>query len=188
MSSSRANQTGATAGGSIAGRDITNVVLHQPRHSPLESILKRVDQARADDPELDRLIDELQHFAEYATTDTPVGLSRKLSDGSRDDLVMQAMREKEIFAKMLAEYQHSRSAQQLYAFLLGSVRDRFKRHIVPLLGARANPREIDAAIVESVINPCLEDLLHNPLAISPTCLHGMIYFLTGNCYLKWTGE
>jgi hypothetical protein len=184
----RSNQAGASAGRDIAGRDLitTNNIIQHPMPSPLQALLQRIDEARDTDPVLNGLIAELQHYTEYANDSTPIGLSEKLSNGSRVDLIPQALREKELFTMVLSEYQHSSVAQRIFAYLLGDVRNKFTRHVVPLIEDGAKLNEVDAAIVEHVIEPCIEILRHNPLGISSTHLRGMIYFLTGNCYLKWS--
>tara|TARA_R110002096_G_scaffold435816_1_gene663006 strand:- start:25134 stop:25712 length:579 start_codon:yes stop_codon:yes gene_type:complete len=187
LGNNRTNQSGSQAGGHIAGRDI-HIVNEQQHISPLRSLLARIDQAREDDPELNELIDQLQHFSNPAGDGPPIGLEKKLMDGNREELVRQATREKEMFAKLLAQNQLSYSAQKVYAYLLGSVRDRFKRYITPLLCDNATADQVDAAIVEHIVEPCVQDLEHNPLDISTTHIHGMVYFLTGNCYLLWTGR
>lgn len=186
MAKTHIDQSGSTAGGNIAAGDIntTNIVI-PTTPSPLQSLLERIDKERDADPEFNALIDILQHFSESAYEGAPLGLKKKLEDGSRTDLVVQATREKEIFAKQLSKHQHSESAQNVYAYLLGVVKDRFVQHITPMLQNDVPLEQIDTAIVNHIINPCIAELLHNPLAISSVHLHGMIYFLTGNCYIKW---
>lgn len=185
MTNGKVDQSQATAGGDLVGRDKITKIVSPDRPSPIATLLKRLEQERKSDAKFDRLIDELQHFCDSVDSVEPVGLKTKLERGGRADLVTAGTREKELFAKRLAQHQHWRSAQDIYAFMLGRVRDRFEAVIVPLLAQGTSDSEIDAAIVRDVIDPCLEELQGNDLGINTTHLRGMVYFLTGNCFLKW---
>ena len=169
----------------MIGRDnVTNIVLPD-RPSSMATLLDRLEQERKADARFDRLIDELQHFCDSVDSEELIGLETKLERGERPDLILKATKEKELFAKRLAQHQHWQSAQEIYAYMLGRVRDRFESSIAPLLAQSTSHTEIDAAIISDVIEPCLKELQGNDLAINTTHLRGMMYFLTGNCFLKW---
>ena len=182
----RVDQSGAHADGDIAGRDI-NKHYHYPQiPSRLCSILERLEEERKSNKKFDQILDELQHFYESRDSSEVRGLEEKLEDGKRTDLIHSAAKRKEIFAKRLAEYQHYRSAQELFSYLLVAVVGRFQKTIAPLLEAEVTDTSIDAAIEESVIEPTMDELMHNPLGLSRLHVHGMVYFLTGNCFIEWT--
>ena len=185
MTNGTIDQSQATAGADIVGGNKTTNIYSPDRPSPIATLLKRLEQERKSDAKFDRIIDELQHFCDSVDSEELVGLATKLERGDRAGLIPVATKEKELFAKRLAEHQHWRSAQDIYAFMLGRVRDRFEAVIVPLLAQGACDTETDAAIVRDVIDPCLEELQSNDLGVNTTHLRGMVYFLTGNSFLKW---
>ncbi|MEE9131643.1 MAG: ABC-three component system protein [Phycisphaerales bacterium] len=179
------DQSGAAAGRDIVGRDkVTHVYSY--RESIVSSLLKKLEAERSNNQTFDGLIAELQHFR-TPMEEEPVGLETKLTDGGRQDLFQNAVKEKELFAKRLARDQLWKSGQDLYAYLLGRIRDRFIASIPPMLEADATPAAIDSALVESVIEPVMNELDPSGLDLNTTHLRGMVYFLTGNCFLKWTG-
>lgn len=85
----------------------------------------------------------------------------------------------------MSKHQLLESAQKIFAFLLALVESKFRADIVPLLYDDAANQRIDAAVEAQIVQPCLEMLKHNPIQISCVHLRGMVYYLTGNCYLEW---
>ena len=81
--------------------------------------------------------------------------------------------------------EHSETAQHIYAFLLAKVYSRFETHIYSRLN-EGHPEEYINQLVDELIVKPLEDLLgNNLLHIYEDEINGMIYFLMGNCHIKW---
>ena len=81
--------------------------------------------------------------------------------------------------------EHSETAQLIYAFLLAKVYSSFQTNIYPRISEGLSEEFINQLVTEYIIKP-LEDILgNNLLRIYDDEINGMIYFLTGNCHIKW---
>ena len=57
--------------------------------------------------------------------------------------------------------------------------------VLPLVQAGASQELVDAAMLEKVISPALQMLESNPLMLNKMDIQGLVYFLAGNCYVRW---
>ena len=97
----------------------------------------------------------------------------------------EAMRFKELFHKMLSANQFFRSAQEIFAHLLGEMDQLYDCHVRPLIADGASNRDVDIAVQTLVLKPIQEMLDDNDLGIHMQELRGMLYYLTGNCHIRW---
>lgn len=177
--------------GDMAGRDINKSTFNIGRvsfggKSQLQLLYEKLEEEKEDTTEITEMIEELQHFRNYAQNEKVIGLEKKLENGNRIKYLNFAERSKEKFTKKLLKNEHSETAQEIYAFLLAKVYRRFENHIYPRL-SEGHPEEfINQLIDEFIINP-MEDLLgNNLLRLYEDEISGMIYFLMGNCHIKWS--
>ena len=177
--------------GDIAGRDI-----HKPTtinigrvsfsgKSQLEMLYEKLESEKNNSADFSEIVEELLHFKCYAANTEIIGLEKKLENGDRLRYLKFAETVKEKFAKKLLKNEHSETAQYIYAFLLAKVYSRFQNNIYPRLSEGHSEDFINQLIDEFIIKP-LEDLLgENLLHIYEDEINGMIYFLMGNCHIKW---
>ncbi|MBX3742424.1 MAG: hypothetical protein KF712_15670 [Akkermansiaceae bacterium] len=190
MSSNRVDQRNITAAGNVAGGNIDNsITINAPpsRSNPLAAILASYDEEIRSGTSFDQIIDKLQHWHEPDDPTTAViGVKEKLLGGDREDLIHFAIRAKELFTKCLARHQNSKAAQEIFAHLLAMIWQKFNSLIRPRILEGRSKEEIDQLIQTELID-AIENLLgSNPLRIDQSEISGMIYFLTGNCHLKWS--
>jgi hypothetical protein len=192
MSESEVTQTNNVAGRDIAGRDVNKT--YSPTYSFGESqarvkymaeLLRKFKEDCDGNSQLRDFIDEFDYFNTQLEGDI-VGLEQKLKDGNRDGFIEFALRTKEAFFKKLLKYQFSESAQRIHIYLLARLEDRFQNQIAPKIRADRPAEEIDTLIEEALIRPMLLELDENLLHLTATDINGMLYFLTGNCHIKWT--
>ncbi len=176
--------------GDLAGRDINKPTYNIGRvtfggQSQLEKLYAKLEEEKNNSEVFCEIVDELLHYKEYAKNENVIGLEQKLENGNRLEYLNFAETTKEKFAKKLLKNEHSETAQLIYAFLLAKVYSSFQTNIYPRL-KESHPEEfINQLIVEYITKP-LEDLLgNNLLRIFDDEINGMIYFLTGNCHIKW---
>ncbi|MBC8192639.1 MAG: hypothetical protein H8E18_09675 [FCB group bacterium] len=132
------------------------------------------------------IIDELLHYKEYARNSKVIGLDKKLEDGERQNYLEFAKETKERFAKKLLRNEHSETAQRIFAFLLAKVYTSFQSNIYPQVN-QGHPEEyINQLILEHIVRPLENILGENLMRIYDDEINGMIYFLTGNCHIKWS--
>ena len=185
-------QSNNTVGnGDIAGRDVNKpTVINIGRvssggKSQLEILYDKLEQERQNSTGFSEMVDELLHFKNYAANAEVIGLEKKLENGNRLSYLNFAERAKEKFTKKLLKNEHSETAQHIYAFLLAKVYSRFETNICPRLN-EGHPEEYINQLVDEFIVKPIEDLLgSNPLHIYEDEINGMIYFLMGNCHIKW---
>jgi len=114
------------------------------------------------------------------------GQETKLSAAERHDQIEFAKRLKESFFKKLTRHQTSPTAQEIYAYLLGDMLVKFNNCVWPLILDEADRSKIDKTLQDEVIAPTTQALEENVLELYPQDVAGMVYFLTGNCHIKWS--
>lgn len=176
--------------GDMAGRDVNKQTINIGRmsfggKSQLQILYEKLEEEKKNTTGITELIEELQHFKSYAKDEEVIGLEKKLENGNRLKYLNFAERSKEKFSKKLLKNEHSETAQEIYAFLLAKVYRRFEDHIYPRLSEGHSDGFINQLVDEFIINP-MEDLLgENLLRLYEDEISGMIYFLMGNCHIKW---
>jgi hypothetical protein len=184
-------QENIEAGGNVAGRDNiqNNFSINSPAKSInyIERVTLRYHSEKANNPNICNIIDELQHFKTQIEGESVEvqGLKKKLTDGNLEDLIPKAEEYKEKFTKKLVKHEYSESAQEIFAYILAEVKTRFDLHVYPLLQQRVPIQQINQIIVDLVITPAQNELGDNVLRIYKDDINGMIFFLTGNCHIKW---
>jgi hypothetical protein len=183
------NQSGSQVGGHQAGGSVNapqyNFAAPAERGKRLSALLEKFKEEVEKNITLQKKIDELEHYETPVANETVVGLEAKLSKGGREDLIEFAREAKERFSKKLFKYQMYESAQHIYAFLLGDVWTRFQLLLRPQIKAGAKNVEISILVQEQIIAPVLDIIPDNILDLCAPDIAGMVFFLTGNCHLKW---
>ena len=176
--------------GDLAGRDIIKPTYNIGRitfggQSQLEKLYERLEKEKNESPIFSEIVDELLHFKNNADEQGFIGLEKKMENGNRLNYLHFAEYSKEKFAKKLLKNEHSETAQLIYAFLLAKVYSSFQTNIYPRILEQHPEEYINQLVTEYIIKP-LEDILgNNLLRIYDDEINGMIYFLTGNCHIKW---
>ena len=184
MSETQSNQENSTVGGHQAGRDV-NIYNSPAQMTAMRRWLEKYCEEARLNCRYQQVIDSLQHYITNVDDGQVIGLEGKLSAAGRQDQLMKAMRFKELFAKMLQAHILFKSAQEILAHLLGKMDALFDHKVQPLIAAQRPASDIDAIVLCEVLQPLLNDLDENDLGIHMQQLRGMLYFLTGNCHIKW---
>lgn len=180
-------QEGNQAGGNIAGRD--NIIVEAPARpeNALARLFRRLKEEAADDRTLTKYIRELAIFTRHVEKEKIIGLEEKLKDAGRDDQIDMAMAMKEIVFSQLRDNIFSLTFQQIYATLLGKVFEEFETWVKPVITAGKPRQEIDEIVNMRIIHPIMDEIesCGDYGGVTPQTLRGMIYFLTGNCHIRW---
>jgi len=188
MSENEVEQTGNLVGGDQAGRDI-NKTYHN--HFPTSNLLYiknlnvKFKKDQEENKQLSAFIEELEHFNTPRANETIIGLENKLIAGNRQSFIDFAKDHKDRFHRKLFKFQFSEAAQKINCHLLALVELYFLYEIHPLICQGEADQIINSKIIEKIITPLLNELDENLLGYSADDINGMIYFLTGNCYIKW---
>lgn len=162
-----------------AGGDLTVI---QPVN-PLTSFLNALEYPQEDTAELLAISEELQTY--FSDRDV-VGLEIKLNSAGRSDLLEDAKYEKHRFSQKIAKIQFSLQLRQVYHHILAMLVQRFRNGVLPLINSGAASTEVDAAVMNIVISVYSCTTGTPRLNLTETDIQAMIYFLTGNCHLKWS--
>lgn len=190
MSNRSTNQERNIVGGHQAAGDV-NVTTHHhasSRPTTMQTLLRRFRQEMESDAEFRDVIASLKYYLDPTTEEDPLDLEAKLKAAGRDAEVHEATGLKELFAKKLAKHQLSLAAQEIFAWVLGHIQTLFRTKVRPLVENGAAPEEINEAVLESVIEPVIASLEGNDLILNYQELRGMLYYLTGNCHVRWHAD
>ena len=153
--------------------------------SQLEILYDKLEKEKKESTVFSDIVDELLHYKNNADDTDIIGLEKKLENGNRLKYLSFAEKSKEKFTKKLLKYEHYETAQLIFAFLLAKVYSSFETNISPHLSEENSDTFVNELVSEYITKP-LEDILgDNLLHIFDDEINGMLYFLTGNCHIKW---
>ena len=176
------NSTQYQSGGNMTVNNYNS----QPK--PYMQYLKLVEEFEQElengDIEFREFIDKIQHYT--ATIDEFVGLEPKLTEAGFGNDIDWTQQMKEYYYKKITENNLSKATQKIHAFLLARICVLFNLHIKGAVNDGVSKDVIREMIIEKVINP-VQDMLgeNNVLDLYDDDITAMIYFLTGNCHIKW---
>jgi hypothetical protein len=185
-----ATGTAAVAAGQITNSAVTTNVDQSTHLAPIApssriaALLNRYHEEASSDHRTGEIIAELKRFT-APVVDDPLSLAEKLKAGNRADLVNFATETKEVFVKKLAKFTLFESAQAIHVHVLSRIYSVFETQILPMIRANAPRDKVELAIQHRIIEPVLADLQENPFGYSHLEIHGMVYYLTGNCKIVW---
>jgi len=130
------------------------------------------------------IADLLQHYNAVASFDVR-GLEVKLTDGGRADIIPEALIWKQRAAMIIARWQTSPVTQDIITHILSFIHSEFVQHVKPAIQAGQSRIDVEALISEKVLAPTNAMLGENDLQITSIDVLGMLYFLGGNCHIRW---
>lgn len=190
MSNNNVYQSDNKVDGDQAGRDVnknTNYSFDRSKETItyMTTLLSKFKEECSSNVQLSTFIEDFDYY-QRPYNDDVIGLEQKLIDGGREDFIGYALKTKERFHKKLIKYQFFESAQKINVHLLALVESYFENEIRPKINKGQSSDEIKTLIQELIVNPLLNELEENLLGFSAADINGMLYFLTGNCHIKWT--
>lgn len=178
------SQSGNRAGGDIVGRDKYQGVFQAPPNSlsRLYQILRDADKAT---PYTAQIADQLQHYCATTTSADVRGLAEKLTAGSRADLIEEASLWKEKASKLIMKWQTSPVAQDILTHILAKLHAEFMLNARPAIQEGKSRAEVDEIVSVRVIQPTHAMLGDNDLGLTYLDLMGLLFYLGGNCHIRW---
>ncbi|PHS69517.1 MAG: hypothetical protein COB23_06075 [Methylophaga sp.] len=177
----------------VAARDLIDNSINN-NYGPLiyreDTILKELVEEHEKeillDHEYKEFSDKLNNFLYRKVEGSLRDLNEKLNSGNRAHLVEMAMDLKESITKKIMKNSHFESAQKIYTHLLVQIRVTFQSEISSRVKSREfQEYEIDDLVVNKIIGPLLHSVEGCSLLIDKEDLYGLLYVLTGNCYIEW---
>ncbi|MBB4521925.1 UNVERIFIED_ORG: hypothetical protein M2435_001955 [Rhizobium sophorae] len=193
-------QSNNDVGGHMGGRDVNvyanagDVYLTAPadlarnqKASVFRRLFERLEQEANEDKVLTGYIRQLEIYTRVVENEEVVGLEQKLRMAGRDRQVTLATGLKEnVFATLKANL-FSPTYQMIAATLMAKVHERFESDVRHLIDDGADSAAIDRAVSQHIIAPFAEELEECPQFedVAVDYVRGMVYFLTGNCHIRW---
>jgi len=137
---------------------------------------------------ISEIVDKIQHFSKNID---PVftGLEDKLKRAGYQNEIQFASQLKEDYTKYLISNNLSKATQKIHAFLLARIYVAFNLYVPQAISEGKSKTQIKEIILEKIVQPVEEVLgMDNILDLYQDDVMAMIYFLTGNCYIKWEGN
>ncbi|KAA2241514.1 hypothetical protein F0L74_16595 [Chitinophaga agrisoli] len=189
MRPNQVNQSGNKIGEGdlVAGnKHEENYHYHYAQKTKLSSLFEKLKEEFDGKKTIQEISDNLQRYSDARDT---IGLEQKLVNGGRAHILEDAAWLKQEYFKKLTRFQFYETAQEIHAFLLGIVLEKFRNIVYPMIKDGASETDIAKTISEEIIKPIIEKI-HNEgcddvMGLSSTDIEGMIYFLTGKCHIKW---
>lgn len=178
-------QSNNTVGGDLVGGNKYEFSF-QPTSAiaAVRILLEKLQAEQKTDQRASAIIDDLRRFGEPIETE-PIGLEKKLSDGGREYQIRFALEAKQQFVKKIAENTLFESAQEIHVLVLSKIYSVFSTEISNLISQGSSREIVDQAIRHLIIDPLVADLQITSFRYYDTEIFGMLYYLTGNCYINW---
>ena len=168
------------------GITITNIN-YESRLEVMLQLVKMYEQEKKNGtPQFTGILRKLEKFTTKVDGDLR-DLSQKLQAGGYQNDVEWALEMKEDYSKMLQENKFSLACQHIHAFLLAWIIVLYNQFVVDAIRDGKTKEEVKTIIIDKVISP-VEKIVggeNNVLGIYSDDINAMIYYLTGNCHLKW---
>ena len=186
----KTNQNNANISGSknkiIGGDDNSQTNNYIGSNGKLSSLFEKLKGSVDNSEEIEKISDNLKR---YTTRRDTIGLEQKLINADKSYLYEDFAWLKQEFHKKLVYYQNYEPAQEIFAFILAIVLEKYINLIKPMLREGIAEREILATISSDVVKPIL-DLIESEgcddiIGLSSTEIQGMFHYLTGNCHINW---
>jgi hypothetical protein len=167
----------------MAGRDLYNIALPAP--TSMTALIEGYVAEAASNEQFSAIVAGLQHYLAVTPGVEVKGLEQKFAHADRKDQLAEALILKERAYQKIMKFQFSQSAQEIFAFLLAELHSNYQQIVWPQILAEAPRTTIDSLVLTDVLNPALARLEKNPLRIYKDELRGLLFFLTGNCWINW---
>lgn len=187
MSKNHISVSDSPIGGNFTGRDDNSLNINNryERSTYLQDLYDKFQKEKSENPELKEFCEELDYFNSIIDGNV-LGLEEKLRLGGREKLLHYAFDLKDRFhRKLFKTSQYSLVAQDINVYLLTKVRRGFIMEIYTLICNNESEEKINMLIAERIIRPVQADLGINIFKYNEEDIMGMIFFLTGNCHIKW---
>jgi hypothetical protein len=153
----------------------------------LSSLFVRLQKEFNEGKEVTEISDNLKRYSEPRDV---IGLEQKLIDGDKQYLLEDAVWLKQEYFKKLTKFQFFEPAQEIHAFILGIVLEKFRNIIYPKMrSSDFTDLDISQSISVEIINPIINIIqdqgCNDIMGLGATDIEGMVYFLTGQCHIKW---
>ncbi len=176
-------------GGDLVGGNKTVTTYNFPPslalgNSELSRLYVKLKEGELEQDSNGEFCEKLQHYLTSTTDGDVRGLEAKLRESGRIDQLGHATAMKESAFKAIMRRQTSGTAQRIFTIVLDELHTNFMLTATPIIQGEAGRAAVDQAMLK-VVNDTKSTLGENLLEITAKDLLALIYFLGGNCHLRW---
>ena len=182
-------QSNNKVNGDLAGKNIYKII-NTPSHILIDNLneLYTKLQEEISGPKKDTFVLEKFNKLKSPLPDDKKDLATKLNDGNRSDIISRALRGKHDFYKRIQKLEYYVSAQRIFEILLAKVITLYELIILPKIKEGESASTIDTLIYHNIVKEIENILGNNDLNLDNDDILNMVYFLTGNCHIKWSKD
>lgn len=178
------NQNNNSASGDIVGGNKIVNIYSPTGLGELQQLYEKLKANGIGESSHGNFSEKLQHYLSEKTDGDVRGLREKLKDSGRLDQLDFATALKEGATKAIMRHQMSRTAQRIYVIILDELHTGFELIVKPYVQADEDRASVDERTHE-LLQGISSLLGENILEFTIKDLHGLIYFLGGNCHIRW---
>ncbi|MGY6628448.1 MAG: ABC-three component system protein [Oceanicaulis sp.] len=181
--SDRINQKNIRAH-NVAGRDV-NINIDPNLIKQLESLADRLEKEMDESALCHQISDDLMGYG-YGEDGLANKLEEKLGLAELNDRIENALFMKDSFRRSLERHIHFMSAQRIYTVIMAAILHKYQAYVIPLIKSGMSGDELYTSISELIVDPLANSMPASPLDADHTRIWGVLYFLTGNCFIWWS--
>ena len=170
----------------VGGDDNSQVNNNYGSYGKLASLFDKLKTSFDNSDEIVRISDDLKR---YTTLRDTIGLEKKLEIANKSYLYEDFAWLKQEFYKKLVLYQNYEPAQEIFAYILAIVLEKYINVIKPMIRNNESEDLILSTISNDIVNPILtliqSEGCNDIIGLSSTEIQGMFHYLTGNCHINW---
>ncbi|QQC63158.1 ABC-three component system protein [Paraburkholderia ginsengisoli] len=187
-----ASQSHNDVGGDLVGRDkvdnskttVIQLVTNGAAGQELAALYEKLKADGVGDPSHGQISEKLEHYMSTTTDGDVRGLEAKLRDSGREEQLRAATDLKERAFKSIMKYQTSRTAQRVYTIVLSELHAAFTLTVTPVIQQGADRVAVDQCI-SAILQATKNMLGENVLEFDVMDLLALLYYLGGNCHIRW---
>lgn len=178
------SQSNNNARGDIVAGNKTVNIYNPSGSEELNRLYEKLKENGVGDRSHGGFSEKLQHYLSSTTDGDVRGLEEKLSDSDRLDQLDLGMHLKESATKAIMRQQMSRTAQRIYVIILDELHTGFELIVKPYIQSGESRAAVDER-TRDLLKGISELFGDNPLELTIKDLRGLLYFLGGNCHIRW---
>ena len=173
------------SGDIVAGNKTTNNFSINANASAILNLYLKLRSEESESSYTSKIAHKLNHYCTVSSDGDVRGLEDKLSSSNRVDMLKMASRLKEDASKIIMKLQTSPIAQDIITYVLSQIYSNFVLEVTPAIESGASRQVVDTLINDKVISPAMQMLGDNDLNILNEDILGLLFFLGGNCHIRW---
>lgn len=175
-----------TSGGDLVVGKKETYQFVSPNTNKIAEIIELSKSYAEESEDYKELVEELESYQKPRPNRDIIGLENKLKLANMENLLEDAFYLKDKAARRLARHQFSSHKMAVHIYLFGKIHEQFNCKILPEIKNGLTSDEVNQFISDIIVTPVAEEAAPADPSINADIVRGMLYFLTGNCHIKWS--